>query len=90
MPITQFSVGASRTKNLGNFESLRIEATVTVDVPDYANLVIKLEDGTQLTADGDQAPLSIANTLRAQAQEQLRQLLTDTYHNMTKKDGEKK
>jgi predicted proteasome-type protease len=29
--ITQFSVGCSRTINLGNFESLRVEASVTVD-----------------------------------------------------------
>jgi hypothetical protein len=29
--ITQFSIGTSRTLNLGNFESLRIEASVTVD-----------------------------------------------------------
>lgn len=29
MPVTEFSVGASRTINLGNFESLRVEATVT-------------------------------------------------------------
>lgn len=28
--ITEFSVGASRTINLGNYESLRIEASVTV------------------------------------------------------------
>jgi hypothetical protein len=29
--ITQFSVGTSRTINLGNFESLRIEASITID-----------------------------------------------------------
>lgn len=33
MPITAFSVGASRTINLGNFESLRVEANVTMEVP---------------------------------------------------------
>jgi hypothetical protein len=32
MPITAFSVGTSRTINLGNFESLRVEASVTLDV----------------------------------------------------------
>jgi hypothetical protein len=32
--ITQFSVGCSRTINLGNFESLRVEASVTVDCPE--------------------------------------------------------
>lgn len=30
--ILQFTVGTSRTINLGNFESLRIEASVTVSV----------------------------------------------------------
>ena len=30
--ITEFSVGASRTINLGNYESLRIEASVTVSM----------------------------------------------------------
>jgi hypothetical protein len=32
MPITAFSVGASRTINLGNFESLRVEASVTYEL----------------------------------------------------------
>lgn len=32
MTITQFSIGTSRTINLGNFESLRVEASVTVEV----------------------------------------------------------
>lgn len=30
--ISQFTIGTSRTINLGNFESLRIEASVTFDV----------------------------------------------------------
>ena len=30
--ITQFSIGCSRTINLGNFESLRVEASVVMDV----------------------------------------------------------
>ena len=30
--ITQSSIGLSRTINLGNFESMRIEASVTVDI----------------------------------------------------------
>lgn len=34
MRITQFTVGASRTMNLGNFNSLRIEASVTTDLND--------------------------------------------------------
>ena len=29
MPLTNFTIGTSRTINLGNFESLRIEASVT-------------------------------------------------------------
>lgn len=32
--ITQFTIGLSRTINLGNFESMRIEASVTVDIND--------------------------------------------------------
>ena len=34
--ITQFTIGTSRTINLGNFESLRIEASITVDVGDVS------------------------------------------------------
>ena len=37
MKIPQFSVGTSRTVNLGNFESLRIEASVTIDLSDEDN-----------------------------------------------------
>lgn len=36
--ITEFTIGASHTLNLGNFESLRIEAHVTVAVPEDDNL----------------------------------------------------
>jgi len=32
MGIIEFSVGTSRTINLGNYESLKIEASVTVEV----------------------------------------------------------
>lgn len=32
--ISQFTIGTSRTINLGNFESLRIEASITVTVPE--------------------------------------------------------
>ena len=39
MTISQFSVGTSRTINLGNFESLRIEASVTLDVDLSTDLV---------------------------------------------------
>lgn len=34
MPVKQFTVGASRTINLGNFESLRIEAQVIWELTD--------------------------------------------------------
>lgn len=38
--ITQFTVGCSRTVNLGNYESVRVEASVTVslDVMDQENI----------------------------------------------------
>jgi hypothetical protein len=32
MRISQFTVGSSRTINLGNFESLRVEGSVTIDI----------------------------------------------------------
>ena len=32
MRVTEFSIGCSKTINLGNFQSLRIEASVTVSV----------------------------------------------------------
>jgi hypothetical protein len=37
--ISQFSVGTSRTINLGNFESLRVEASVTIDCPEDGDWV---------------------------------------------------
>ena len=33
MAISEIRVGYSRTINLGNFESARVEASVTVDIP---------------------------------------------------------
>jgi hypothetical protein len=49
--ITQFSIGTSRTINLGNFESLRVEASVTVDCPEDGDFVqMKLAAQTQLRA----------------------------------------
>ena len=36
--ITEFRIGTSHTVNLGNFESVRIEAQITVSVPEDANL----------------------------------------------------
>ena len=47
--ITQFSIGCSRTINLGNFESLRIEASVTVDCPEDGDFPqMKIGAQTQL------------------------------------------
>ena len=37
MPLTEFTIGVSRTINLGNFESLRIEASVRWDLEDTDN-----------------------------------------------------
>ena len=34
--LKQFTVGAAHTLNLGNYESMRIEASVTWDVPEGA------------------------------------------------------
>ena len=34
MRITEFTIGCSHTLNLGNFESLRIEASVTCELPE--------------------------------------------------------
>jgi hypothetical protein len=47
--ISQFSVGVSRTINLGNFESLRVEATIRVEVSEDGDLEqLKLDAQTQL------------------------------------------
>jgi hypothetical protein len=58
--ITQFTVGTSRTINLGNFESLRIEASVTIVVGD---------DDYEQTVKQAQAELRhlLEETYRAQA-----------------------
>ena len=36
--ITEFTIGCSHTINLGNFESLRVEATITFALPENCNL----------------------------------------------------
>jgi hypothetical protein len=47
--ISQFSIGTSRTINLGNFESLRVEATITVDCPEDGDFTqMRLAAQTQL------------------------------------------
>jgi hypothetical protein len=38
MPLKAFTVGCSRTINLGNFESTRLEASVTIEVEDISTL----------------------------------------------------
>jgi hypothetical protein len=45
--IKEFSVGCSRTINLGNFESLRVEASVTIEVPETGDLQ-SLKDAAQV------------------------------------------
>jgi hypothetical protein len=35
--ITAFTIGMSRTINLGNFESMRLEASVTIEVSEREN-----------------------------------------------------
>lgn len=55
--ITEFSIGCSKTINLGNYQSIRIEASVTVQM-----------DPKETLADASAA-----------AQDELRQLLEDTY-----------
>ena len=47
--ITQFTIGFSRTVNLGNFESMRMEAAVTVACPEEGDFAqMKLAAQTQL------------------------------------------
>lgn len=55
--VTEFSIGVSKTINLGNFQSLRVESSVTVSM-----------DPGETLADASAA-----------AQEELRQLLEQTY-----------
>lgn len=59
--ITQFTVGCSRTINLGNFESVRVEASVTVNV--------------------EEARATEYQVIKDNAQNELRNLLEETYRN---------
>ena len=61
--ITQFVVGCSKTINLGNFQSIRIEASVTVAVPED-----ETEDGYQQMTANAQAELGrlLEETYRSQ------------------------
>ena len=60
MSISQFKIGCSHTVNLGSFNSIRIEAQLTVDVPEG--------DSYEVLADKAQTVLRelLENTYRAQ------------------------
>ena len=62
--ITQFSIGCSRTINLGNFESLRVEASITIDCPEDGDFPqMKIGAQTQLRQ-------LLEDTYKAQHQDQ--------------------
>ena len=48
MKIEQFVIGVSRTINLGNFESLRVEASITVNPETDSLELAKAQAQTQL------------------------------------------
>ena len=75
--IEKFTIGASRTINLGNFESLKVEASLTVNV--------------DLPEENDpQTNVAIWQRAKLDAQGELRKLLEDTYRNQYKAPKEKK
>ena len=75
--IEKFTVGVSRTINLGNFESLRIEASLTVNL--------------SLSEDVDpDENVMIWQRAKQDAQHELRKLLEDTYKSQYKLPKEKK
>lgn len=45
--ITEFSLGCSKTINLGNYQNIRIEASVTVSVDARESLVLASENAQQ-------------------------------------------
>lgn len=45
--ITAFTIGCSHTVNLGNFQSIRIEASLTVEVPEGDDFEV-LKDKAQV------------------------------------------
>ena len=67
--ITEFRIGCARTINLGNYESLRIEASVTMNVPEIAN-------------PNDRA--ANMDDLKSVAQSELRKLMEQTYREQHK------
>ena len=71
--ITEFRIGLSRTINLGNFESVRVESNVTVSVQDPS---APLQEG------GGMSPNEFEKyytALKEAAQKELRALLEETY-----------
>ena len=68
--ITEFRVGVARTINLGNYESLRIEASVTMSVPEVAG------SPNEVAANLDD--------LKGVAQTELRKLMEQTYREQHK------
>jgi hypothetical protein len=62
--ITEFKVGAAHTINLGNFESLRVEAHVVVSVPELSAPGELYESAQQ------QLKILLENTVRAQMRPQ--------------------
>jgi hypothetical protein len=53
MQIKEFSVGFSRTINLGNFESARVEASVTIAVPNTSDADVQTLANYQSYAQGE-------------------------------------
>ena len=61
MPIKQFSIGFSRTINLGNYESARVEASVTIETEAGNDYCFDMVDAAQ----GDLSHL-LKETMRTQ------------------------
>ena len=66
--ITEFTVGAGHTINLGNFESIRIEATITVAVDPEQQLSDEQWTEVKATAQAELRKL-LEETYRAQSRQ---------------------
>lgn len=67
--IREFTVGASHTVNLGNYESIKVEAQVVIDVPDGATDDDRV--WTQMKADAQiQLRKLLEETYKAQSRKQ--------------------
>ena len=64
--ITEFRISCSKTINLGQYNSIRVEATLTVAVPENDDLTV----------------------IKQKAQEELRNLLEETYKAQRKGNDE--